>query len=223
MAAAATGTGSASVATLNFTHLCVLDFEATCLDGVRIFPQEVIEFPVVILDIASRQVVGEFHQYVKPTAHPQLSAFCTELTGIQQHTVDSATPFPEVYTSLKEWMKKERLFPDDPSGSGSAHAEAIRYAFVTCGDWDLKTCLPHQLSHLQLASHTCFQQWINLKFAFVHMYGGKPLGMDGMLAKLQMPLVGRHHSGIDDARNIASIAKRMLADGWVPKITSQLR
>jgi hypothetical protein len=39
------------------------------------------------------------------------------------------------------------------------------------------------------------------------------MGMAGMLASLRLPLVGRHHSGIDDARNIAAIVKALAERG----------
>ena len=35
--------------------------------------------------------------------------------------------------------------------------------------------------------------------------------MAGMLKALRLPLVGRHHSGIDDCRNIAAIVHALLA------------
>ena len=41
----------------------------------------------------------------------------------------------------------------------------------------------------------------------------KPAGMAGMLRALDLELVGRHHSGIDDARNIARIVITLLAKG----------
>lgn len=34
----------------DFEYLLILDFEATCSNSERINPQEIIEFPVVILD-----------------------------------------------------------------------------------------------------------------------------------------------------------------------------
>lgn len=43
-----------------------------------------VEFPAVLMDVRSGEVVGEFHQYVQPQESPQLSAFCKELTGITQ-------------------------------------------------------------------------------------------------------------------------------------------
>ena len=43
----------------------MLDFEATCLNGVQIEPQEIIEFPVLMVDSENFSVVDQFHQYVK--------------------------------------------------------------------------------------------------------------------------------------------------------------
>jgi len=62
----------------------VLDFEATC-DKSRAFgPQEIIEFPAVLLNPESLAIESEIQQYVRPVQNPTLTAFCTELTGIQQ-------------------------------------------------------------------------------------------------------------------------------------------
>jgi hypothetical protein len=37
-------------------YLVVLDFEATCVESGRINPQEIIEFPCVLLNCATQQV-----------------------------------------------------------------------------------------------------------------------------------------------------------------------
>ncbi|KAJ1552013.1 hypothetical protein HK405_013035, partial [Cladochytrium tenue] len=89
--------------------------------------------------------------------------------------------------------------------------------FVICGDWDLKVMLPKQHAVSSLgAPPAVMQTWCNIKNAFQAFYN-RPhmLGMAGMLKASDMPLVGRHHSGIDDARNIAAIARRMINDGYV--------
>lgn len=67
-----------------FDFLAVLDFEATCEDNVRLDPQEIIELPTVLIDTRRNEVVDTFQTYVRPMAHPKLTKFCTELTGIQQ-------------------------------------------------------------------------------------------------------------------------------------------
>jgi hypothetical protein len=62
---------------------------------------------------------------------------------------------------------------------------------------------------------TYLRRWCNIKRLFGHHYGVKrpASGMVGMLNFLGLPLVGRHHSDIDDARNIARVAQGMLEDG----------
>lgn len=34
--------------------------------------------------------IAQFHEFVRPTENPQLTPFCTQLTGIQQDQVDRA-------------------------------------------------------------------------------------------------------------------------------------
>ena len=47
------------------------------------------------------------------------------------------------------------------------------------------------------------KRYCNVKKPFTAHTGAKAGGMDKMLRQLQLPLVGRHHLGIDDARNEA--------------------
>ena len=87
--------------------------------------------------------------------------------------------------------------------------------------------LPRQLSHtnptnpsahsddLLLVTH--FQdRLISIEVPFQHHYESSADEIDEMLKELEMDLVGRHHSGIDDCGNILRIVKRMMDDGWVP-------
>jgi 3'-5' exoribonuclease 1 len=74
-----------------YDYYAVLDFEATCEQGRRNpagYQSEVIELPTVLLDGRTMRVVDEFQSYVRPVVNPTLTAFCTELTGIQQSWVD---------------------------------------------------------------------------------------------------------------------------------------
>ena len=55
----------------NIEYLLVLDFEATCIKDMKIQPcPEIIEFPVVGLDIKKREKIGQFHRYLKPKYNP---------------------------------------------------------------------------------------------------------------------------------------------------------
>ena len=105
---------------------------------------------------------------------------------------------------------------DDP---GSA-------AYLTCGDWDLKTMLPGQLrlsgtqTGLNPTTNTLaapYNRWINVKKSFQQQYGLKySKGMAGMLKHANMELEGRHHSGIDDCKNILRIVQALRKEGWDP-------
>ena len=181
-------------------YFLVLDFEATCDEKVRINPQEVIEFPVICLNSKTLEIEWEFQQYVKPQVHPKLTAFCTSLTGITQSTVDAGLPFSTVYSQFNDLLKEKDLI-----------GTPAKFCFVTCGDWDLRSMLTRQLTLSKLKRPAYYNSWLNIKDAFVRHYKiRKPEGMAGMLRRLNLPLVGRHHSGIDDCRNITSILIQMI-------------
>jgi len=192
-------------------YLLVLDFEATCGDTIPRNEMEIIEWPTLLYNIDKKSVQATFHEYVRPVRHPVLTEFCTSLTGITQAVVDSADTFPHVWPRFNEFLKTHGVFDDTKS-----------YAFLTCGNWDLQTMLPVQLmvesatNNLVPASEI-FDRWINVKTAFRKLYKiPRNHGMAMMLKKLQMPLEGRHHSGIDDCRNITRIVQRMQKDSWRP-------
>lgn len=42
-----------------------------------------------------------------------------------------------------------------------------------------------------------------------------------MMKELNMPLVGKHHLGIDDTKNIARVLQRILVDGALMQITAR--
>lgn len=42
-----------------------------------------------------------------------------------------------------------------------------------------------------------------------------------MMRELQMPLVGSHHLGIDDTKNITRVLQHMIIDGAVLQITAR--
>nr|XP_014424853.1 ERI1 exoribonuclease 3 isoform X4 [Pelodiscus sinensis] len=134
-----------------YHYFLVLDFEATC-DKPQIHPQEIIEFPILKLNGRTMEIESTFHMYVQPMVHPQLTPFCTELTGIIQGMVDGQPSLQQVLERVDEWMAKEGLL--DPS---------VKSIFVTCGDWDLKVMLPGQCQYLGLPVADYFKQWINLK------------------------------------------------------------
>ena len=88
-----------------YDYYLICDVEATCQEGSTFdYENEIIEFPVILVDGSSMTEIDVFHAYVKPLIHSELSEFCTRLTGIQQKTVDEAEPFHSVYADFKEWL-----------------------------------------------------------------------------------------------------------------------
>ncbi|RNF13958.1 phosphotransferase [Trypanosoma conorhini] len=202
-----------------FDAYVVLDFEATCERGRRLLEPEIIEFPMVLIDAHSHRVQAEFQRHVRPLVNSALSEFCTELTGITQSVVDRAETFPCVWDAALEFLR----------GGGCGEAPPLRsYLFVTCGDWDLKTMLPSQLltaakTGAALVAPPSFRRWCNLK-EFMRGTGLTTArgirDMPDMLAAVGLPLLGRHHSGIDDCRNIASVLRELLGRGYVIAATT---
>lgn len=88
-----------------YEYIAVIDFEATChANQGNNFPHEIIEFPIVLIDVKQQMIViknycyflrkknprffsfkvDKFQSYCRPTRNPILSNFCRELTGIEQ-------------------------------------------------------------------------------------------------------------------------------------------
>lgn len=68
----------------DFQYFVVIDFEATCDKERKPHPQEIIEFPSVLVNSVTGQLEASFQTYVRPVYHQLLTDFCKELTGIQQ-------------------------------------------------------------------------------------------------------------------------------------------
>lgn len=200
-----------------FDTVVVLDFEATCQPGGAPRPQEVIEFPSVLVSLQGRAVVDTFSSFVRPVHHPTLSDFCTELTGIRQEDVDGAPTFVEVLARHQAWLAGHGLL---------GPADAPRFGFVTCGDWDLATMLPVQCAAASLGVHELprvYRRWVNVKKIYMdRMKTSKGDGMPAMLRGLGLALEGRHHRGIDDCHNIARIALALADRGARFELTGRL-
>lgn len=190
--------------------LLVLDFEANCTaQGVR--DHEICEFPAVLLDVKGNNI-GEFRTFVKPVRIFKISNFIHQLTGITDADIATGMTWPEALIAFDKWCEEKGVH------SGNT-------VVVTCGDWDLRTMLIRQ--HTMCKTYKTqpkrvrqlFEKWTNVKITYANYkkYRGL-LGMDTMLRDAKLPLVGRHHSGIDDCRNIASICKYLIDNGQLNEL-----
>lgn len=190
-------------------YVGILDFEANCTENGQLSVQEIIEFPIVPYNLTKQCIEKDkiFHHYCRVEKHP-ISEFCTQLTGITQEMVDRGRPFREIVRLFHLWMDK--------------HHFRQNILFLTCGDWDLKNCLPQYCDYLNIPFPEEFKSWCNIKLLFRQYYHKRPKGMRSMLDALNLPLEGRHHSGIDDCHNLSKIVDRMVRDGHPIIETSRL-
>ncbi|KUJ21274.1 uncharacterized protein LY89DRAFT_681843 [Mollisia scopiformis] len=189
-----------------YDFLAIVDFEASIneSDGTR----EITEFPLVLLSTAtpSLNIIDEFHNFVRPQRnsgmkHRHLKDFPP------QELLDESPTFSEAWQSLLAFLEQH--------GATASNTLAI-----TCGDWDFRAMLPAEQSFYNIARLPLFEKWCNIKHAFRSFTGKKADSMVRMLNVIGQELIGTHHSGIDDARNIASIARWLHEQGCVFKITS---
>lgn len=227
------------------SYLIVIDFESTCwpdgnserylyLKDQR--PQEIIEFPSVLVDLSTGHVDVEnsFQYYVQPEEQPTLSAFCTRLTGISQTTVDNGVPLRAVLPRFNTWLKNLKTKHDfvfahhstssassmttttagiTSSSSASSLSGKNLCSIATWTDWDLGRMLYGECKRKGLRHPPELAAWVDLKLVYKDFYGRKPSGLNGALKDAGIVFDGREHSGIDDAVNTAKLAVKMSKDG----------
>lgn len=175
--------------------LIICDLEATCWDEPeRRAEMEIIEIGAVRM--LQGRIVSSFSSFVRPINHPLLSNFCTQLTSITQSQVDHAETLPTVFARFLDWIGPES------------------FIFCSWGQYDLHQFQLDTQRH-QLSWPLALNRHLNLKHAFARWRQVKPCGMERALQLVQLPLVGTHHRGIDDARNIAQLTRLML--DWLVK------
>lgn len=108
--------------------ILVIDLEATCDegDGLPAGEMEIIEIGAVWAT-ADGEVLDSFEALIRPVVHRQLSAFCLQLTGIQQAEVDGADLFPHVAQQLADFAQKH------PRGNNLGQLGKIRRQAVGPG------------------------------------------------------------------------------------------
>jgi len=186
-----------------FDYFLVLDFEATCDSPVTVVPQEIIEFPVIKVNGETFETESIFHTYVRPVVNPQLTSFCTELTGITQEMIDDKPVFEDVFEQFHRWLEEENLL------------NGAKFIFATVGDWDLKYMFPMQCKFFRIPVADYMKSWINLKLSFLEMTTLYPRNLVTMMKYCQLQHEGKLHSGLDDCKNIAKLLKDLADRGMV--------
>lgn len=179
----------------------VVDLEATCWEtGQTPERMEIIEIGAVSLPSSSQPPNSEFQSFVRPVAEPHLSDFCKKLTTIDQASVDGADSFPDVFRRFVSWIG------DSP------------ITLCSWGAYDLEQlrtdCRRHGLEFPNL-----LKTHINLKAEYSSLFKTRRCGMAAALKQQKLSIIGTHHRGIDDARNIARLANIILPK-WEERVGS---
>ncbi|KAL7635712.1 UNVERIFIED_CONTAM: hypothetical protein RMT77_013529 [Armadillidium vulgare] len=201
-----------------YEYLLVLDFESTCWENDKTIPPEVIEFPVVLLDLKSGNILDEFQQFVFPTEHATLSDFCTKFTGITQGQIEkNGVPLSTAIGLFIKWLSNLSLkygFSVVPSKSRNKLA-----TFTTWSDWDLGRCLKFECNRKSINKPSYFNYWIDLRALYKKFYKRKPEGLSAAMQDVGLKFEGREHSGLTDARNTARLSVKMAQDGCLFEIS----
>jgi len=172
-------------------RLLIVDLEATCWERAqhRAEDMETIEIGAVLVDPREPATAPlEFERLVRPMHRPQLSEFCVRLTGIRQADVDAARGFTEVLSEFCAWF-------GDP--------QAV--LFASWGRFDRRQLESDCARHAWL--YPFGERHLNLKHWCAARLGTRPGGLAQAVAKCGLTFDGRHHRGLDDARNIWRVAR----------------
>lgn len=154
---------------------------------------------------------------------PRLSAFCTKLTGINQKMVDNGIPLQTALLMFQEWLRDELRTRNLCLPKMSKDNKMGNCAIGTWTDWDLDICLHKECIRKSLKKPQLFNRWINMKAIFRNKYKRQNFTFADALQELGMTFVGREHSGIDDARNLAYLTFKMVKEGARLVITRDLQ
>lgn len=197
-----------------FEYLVCLDFEATCwekADQAKWKTQEIIEFPAVLVRTETGEIEAEFQKYLRPVEFATLTDFCVRLTGITQQTVDGGISMKECISDFDTWLmrivrERELELPKTRENSEG------NVGLCTWTDWDFIT-LSKECARKKIRKPPYLGQWIDVRKIFIRHYKIKPTSFNHALNHVGLKFIGKPHSGIEDARNLARLVTKMKKDG----------
>ncbi|XP_074310629.1 uncharacterized protein LOC141646641 [Silene latifolia] len=193
-----------------FQYFVVIDFEATCDKERNPHPQEIIEFPSVLVNSRTGQLENSFQVYVRPTHNQQLTDFCKDLTGIQQSQVDKGVLLGEALLMHDKWLEDK----------GVKHTN---FAVVTWSNWDCRVMLESECRFKRIRKPPYFNRWINLKIPYAKAFGDSRCNLRDAVERAGLTWEGRAHCGLDDAKNTARLLAHLMACGSKLSITNNLQ
>jgi len=168
-------------------QILVVDVESTCWEeeppkGEK---SEIIEIGVCVINVPTLERVIKQSIFVRPV-ESTVSRYCTNLTSLTQENLENGLLFRSACAILKEHYRSKKI------------------AWASWGDYDRKQF--GRVCERQKVDYPFGPTHLNVKTLFALQQGlQREVGMAEALQRLGMPLEGRHHSGMDDAWNIAAL------------------
>lgn len=128
------------------------------------------EIGAALVDFRNYAILSKFHEYVRPTLHPQLSHHCTKLTGITQSFIDGQDPFTIAYRKFINWLEtiaKENDFVFITTKSNkddfSCHVPNNHTTFFVWGRWNLNDLFRVECQRNSINPPEYLKHWIDAR------------------------------------------------------------
>eukprot|EP01118_Nematostelium_gracile_P000780 TRINITY_DN10788_c0_g1_i1.p1 TRINITY_DN10788_c0_g1~~TRINITY_DN10788_c0_g1_i1.p1 ORF type:complete len:398 (-),score=85.84 TRINITY_DN10788_c0_g1_i1:13-1206(-) len=189
-------------------YLIIVDLEATCdfspVPAVTPETAEIIEFPYVVLDTKTLEIVHEKQMYIKPENLKGITPYCHVLTSITQEVVSTGVFLGEAIRQMDQYLSK--------------NFDENSFCIVTDGVWDLSCQLRSEAKRKEIGLAPWYQEYYNVREEFRKFLPFFPFSIREptlhiMLQAMGLDFVGKHHRGIDDCHSIATLVKAMLIAG----------
>jgi len=171
-------------------NILVVDLEATCSDDgeIAVEAMETIEIGACWVD-GEGVVIDRFQSFVQPILNCHLTAFCTNLTGIQQKDVDAAPQFHVAAEMLRQFVDRHRTANSTWCSWGEYDRRQIERDSILHG-----IVQPIEMPHQNAKRLFAKSQRI-----------GKEVGMAKACDLAGLALEGAHHRALDDSLNVARL------------------
>lgn len=191
-------------------YLLCIDLEATCDEfpsglseierknhqlKVTRDEMETIEIGVSVLDMHDNfKQVGSFWRFVRPVLKPTLTPFCTRLTTITQHDVDTAGGYAEVRQQLEEYL---------------AQYEQGGYMWCSWGGYDANQL---EKDALRLGTQAMLGGIVHANAKKWHwkIHHCRAMGLQAAVVAHKLKWQGQCHRGVDDAANLGNLMRQIL-------------
>jgi 3'-5' exoribonuclease 1 len=161
------------------------DLELTCEQDAQNYPHQIIEIGAVLFE--DDELISEFQSFVQPLPPYQVTPFCTTLTGISATQISTAPHIQQAAARFSQFIVASK--PQIVISWGQSDYRILSAECVAAG----------------IASTLNGVQYQNVKQAFCKQRKIKHVGLKTALQICGISALGRQHSAVADATNLARL------------------